>query len=287
MRKGGRKKYAGGLLKGPSHEQGGIPAVVGGKYPIELEGEEFVVNADAARAVGTPFLEKLNRTQSPYHSQPGFGKGELPGSMYKRGGKIGRKKMRKGGRPRGRRMQAGGHTHNIDPDAMVFASKASTMHTHSSPGAGASYIGQAGPFAWAGAQQGQTQGPHIHPGVSGPRRKRGGKANNNGRNKMRRGGRPVTRRAMRRGGRPVARAMRRGGRPVTRRAMRRGGRPVARPMARGGRIRGRRMQSGGGISGNGGGTILRAENQAWRCPTGSKTISANCVEITTLLQTRP
>ena len=46
---------------------------------------------------------------------------------------------------------------------------------------------------------------------------------------------------------------------------------------------GRVFQNGGGLRG---GNIIRAEGQAWKCPPGSTTINANCVEITTQLQSR-
>ena len=96
MRKGRKvKKQAGGYLIGPSHEQGGIPAYVPGQPPIELEGSEFIINAKTVNAVGVDFLEKLNRTQSPYHSQPGFSRGQLPGSKFRNGGSIRRNNMRR------------------------------------------------------------------------------------------------------------------------------------------------------------------------------------------------
>jgi len=205
MRKGGRKKQIGGMLRGPSHEQGGIAANVG-NIPIEMEGGEYIINAQTVNAVGTQFLDELNRTQSPYHSQPGFNQGQLPSpSQYRHGGRV---------------------------------------------------------------------------------------KNNNGRNKMRRN--------MRRGGRPVSRKMKYGGQTSGRRrfqgggrphmkttSMRRGGRPRSRMMRHGGVSNIRRMQYGGGVRSSGrGGTIIRAEGQAWKCPTGSTTINANCVEITTQLQSR-
>jgi hypothetical protein len=97
MRKGRRvpKKQVGGYLRGPSHEAGGIPAYVPGDPPIELEGREFIVNARTTEVLGVDFLEKLNRTQSPHHTQPGFSRGELPGSKFKNGGPIGRNNMRR------------------------------------------------------------------------------------------------------------------------------------------------------------------------------------------------
>jgi len=104
-----RKKNAGGYLHGPSHEHGGIAANVGGNTPVELEGGEYIINAQTTAAVGTEFLDQLNSTQTSYHTG-GFNQGQLPSpSNYKRGGKIGRKKMRRGGRPTARKaMRRGG-----------------------------------------------------------------------------------------------------------------------------------------------------------------------------------
>ena len=90
------QKQAGGYLEGPSHEEGGIPAYTPGSPPIELEGGEYIINAATTATLGTDFLDKLNRTQSPHHSQPGFGAGVLPGSNYKGGGHV--RKMEYGGR---------------------------------------------------------------------------------------------------------------------------------------------------------------------------------------------
>ena len=40
-----RKKYTkGGKLIGPSHDMGGIDAIVAGERPVELEGNEVVIN---------------------------------------------------------------------------------------------------------------------------------------------------------------------------------------------------------------------------------------------------
>ena len=89
------QKQAGGYLEGPSHEEGGIPAYTPGSPAIELEGGEYIINAATAATLGTEFLDKLNRTQSPYHSEPGFNQGELPGSNYRGGGHI--KKLKHGG----------------------------------------------------------------------------------------------------------------------------------------------------------------------------------------------
>ena len=78
-RRGGRtrKRYnAGGYLRGPSHEQGGILASTNGEM-VELEGGEYIINAHTVNALGTEFLDQLNSTQTSYHTG-GFGAGQLP-----------------------------------------------------------------------------------------------------------------------------------------------------------------------------------------------------------------
>ena len=108
---------SGGPLMGPSHTNGGIPARVDGGEVIELEGGEFIINAQTAKAVGEGFLNKLNSTATTHHVG-GYQQGQLPRpSMYKNGGKVPnrRNKMRRGGKPvrrksvaRGRRQMANG-----------------------------------------------------------------------------------------------------------------------------------------------------------------------------------
>ena len=39
-----KKLQPGGLLTGPSHEEGGIPVIVDGTELIEVEGEEIIIN---------------------------------------------------------------------------------------------------------------------------------------------------------------------------------------------------------------------------------------------------
>ena len=92
-----RKKQAGGYLRGPSHEKGGIPANLQNGGQVELEGGEYIINAQTVDAVGTQYLDQLNSTATTYH-QGGFQPGQLGNnSNYKRGGKIRRKKMARGG----------------------------------------------------------------------------------------------------------------------------------------------------------------------------------------------
>ena len=120
----GGKYSTGGMLVGPSHEEGGIPAIVDGTEPIEVEGGEFVINKKTVDAVGEDFLHKLNSTETPYHTG-GYGQGELPSpSQYSDGGKInnrrsemarGRRAPRRGntGRAPARRMARGGRTRPV------------------------------------------------------------------------------------------------------------------------------------------------------------------------------
>ena len=96
MHKGRKHKQQGGYLEGPLHEQGGIPAIISGGEEVELEGGEYIINAQTVDALGTEFLDKINSTATTYHTG-GFGPGELThhGSNYARGGKIRRNNMRK------------------------------------------------------------------------------------------------------------------------------------------------------------------------------------------------
>ena len=206
-------KQSGGYISGPSHEQGGIPAYTPGEDPIELEGGEYIINAQTVDALGVPFLDELNSTQTSYH-QGGFEQGQLPSpSNYRRGGKI--KKMAHGG------------SHN---GSGYGSSSSGNM-------AQTNLIAQEGEFINRRTGQPVMMGTpyHIHPekgpmegAVHNPNISGGTQGHDffdkttNGRNNMRRGGRPsrrkrggAARRPMKRGGsaRPAARKMRRGGRP--------------------------------------------------------------------------
>tara|TARA_R100001082_G_scaffold101873_1_gene71630 strand:- start:165 stop:890 length:726 start_codon:yes stop_codon:yes gene_type:complete len=96
-RKSAKHYSAGGYLVGPSHEQGGIQAIVDGTEPIEVEGGEFIINKPTVDSVGLDFLHKLNHTDTPYHTG-GFNKGDLPNpSQYKRGGIVQNTQFKKSG----------------------------------------------------------------------------------------------------------------------------------------------------------------------------------------------
>ena len=210
MRRGGRtrrKQNAGGYLRGPSHEQGGILASTNGEM-VELEGGEYIINAQTVDALGTPFLDQLNSTQTSYH-QGGFQQGQLPGpSQYKRGGRI------------KKRFQNGGNTGQCIRHQMPNG----TIMEGPTHGPGQTCV------EWSNNSNGRNN--------MGYRR--------GGRPAMRRGGRPVARKAMRRGG--ATTRLRKGGRPTrklraggVRSAVRTGGRPA---MRRGGRPT---MRTGGNI----------------------------------------
>ena len=118
-RKTARHFSGGGMLVGPSHEQGGIDALVDGTEPIEVEGGEFIINKQTVDAVGEDFLHKLNSTQTSHHTG-GFNEGQLPSpSQYASGGTVTRRNNmargrrapgRKTGRAPARRMARGGRT---------------------------------------------------------------------------------------------------------------------------------------------------------------------------------
>lgn len=56
------QQYAdGGLLKGPGHDRGGIPAIVSStRQPIEMEGGEFVFSRKAVAGIGVDNLSRIN-----------------------------------------------------------------------------------------------------------------------------------------------------------------------------------------------------------------------------------
>tara|TARA_X000001382_G_scaffold105115_1_gene80295 strand:- start:13 stop:822 length:810 start_codon:yes stop_codon:yes gene_type:complete len=49
----------GGVLKGPSHDQGGIPVKVAGVNAAEMEGGEYVIPKNVVKAKGTEFFDKM------------------------------------------------------------------------------------------------------------------------------------------------------------------------------------------------------------------------------------
>ena len=62
----------GGLLRGPSHSQGGIKAVVGGGRMVELEGGEYIINKRATSNIGLGFLNFINNVGRKNISEKDF-----------------------------------------------------------------------------------------------------------------------------------------------------------------------------------------------------------------------
>ena len=50
----------GGFLMGNSHARGGVPGMVKGRQPIEMEGGEYIINKEAAQILGPSLLNRLN-----------------------------------------------------------------------------------------------------------------------------------------------------------------------------------------------------------------------------------
>lgn len=118
-----KKKQQGGYLKGPSHKNGGMPAIVAGQEPVELEGGEYIVQRKIVDAVGKENMDKFNKT------------GRMP--AMKKGGKVKKKQM--GGRmappmnPRFKKnvryMEGGGEVSVTNDKATV--GDIATVHSHS------------------------------------------------------------------------------------------------------------------------------------------------------------
>ena len=58
-----RSYSPGGYLVGPSHDDGGIEAIVDDEEPIEVEGGEFVMRVSAVEQYGVDFMHRLNKGQ--------------------------------------------------------------------------------------------------------------------------------------------------------------------------------------------------------------------------------
>jgi hypothetical protein len=57
-----RRQFSpGGYLVGPSHEEGGIDAIIDEEEPIEVEGGEFIIRKSSVDYYGLDFLHRLNR----------------------------------------------------------------------------------------------------------------------------------------------------------------------------------------------------------------------------------
>ena len=59
-----RRQFSpGGYLVGPSHEYGGIDAIIDEEEPIEVEGGEFIIRKSSVDYYGLEFLHRLNQGQ--------------------------------------------------------------------------------------------------------------------------------------------------------------------------------------------------------------------------------
>ena len=58
-----RQFSPGGYLVGPSHEEGGIDAIIDEEEPIEVEGGEFIIRKSMVDYYGLDFLHRLNQGQ--------------------------------------------------------------------------------------------------------------------------------------------------------------------------------------------------------------------------------
>ncbi len=56
-----RQFSPGGYLVGPSHDEGGIDAIIDEEEPIEVEGGEFIIRKSMVDYYGLDFLHRLNQ----------------------------------------------------------------------------------------------------------------------------------------------------------------------------------------------------------------------------------
>jgi len=66
--------FTGGYLRGPSHESGGIKAVINGSQPIEMEGGEYVIRKKAVEAIGLDKLAVINHMDKNKDNMAAFHK---------------------------------------------------------------------------------------------------------------------------------------------------------------------------------------------------------------------
>ena len=94
-----RKKFnQGGLLRGPQHSQGGMPAIISGKEQVELEGGEYIIRKSSVDKYGAETIARINQgLVDPTRLR-----------QLKKGGQI----MQMGGRT-GRMLQSGGQISHL------------------------------------------------------------------------------------------------------------------------------------------------------------------------------
>jgi hypothetical protein len=79
-----RQFSPGGYLVGPSHNEGGIDAIIDEEEPIEVEGGEFIIRKSMVDYYGLDFLHRLNQ-----------GLVDDGVSNMRRGGRVQRKRRRR------------------------------------------------------------------------------------------------------------------------------------------------------------------------------------------------
>lgn len=129
-----KKMQEGGMLEGPSHAKGGIPAKVG-KQPIEMEGGEYVIKKSSANKLGEDVLDYLNKTGKV----PQFMAGGYTKKMYMDGGMVEGEALEMGGKVQDNRAgftpvyEQGGR---VTVSSEAGAGDVANTHTHSGYKAG-------------------------------------------------------------------------------------------------------------------------------------------------------
>tara|TARA_R100000008_G_C3566993_1_gene159686 strand:- start:659 stop:1369 length:711 start_codon:yes stop_codon:yes gene_type:complete len=130
-KRGGRiQKYqSGGYLQGPSHEMGGIPAIVGGTTPVELEGGEYIIRKSSVDKYGEGTIARINQGLVDAGKLQQLKKG---GRVTKKhmGGTIMRRKSRTA-RPVRKKMVRGGNVSRVSgrkPKRMAKGGNVRTIH---------------------------------------------------------------------------------------------------------------------------------------------------------------
>tara|TARA_R100000353_G_scaffold31247_1_gene25601 strand:+ start:480 stop:2534 length:2055 start_codon:yes stop_codon:yes gene_type:complete len=93
-----KKKQKGGILSGPSHKKGGIPAIVAKQQPVELEGGEYIIRKSSVDKLGKKVLDTINQKgkipmmkkggQTNFGGMPGFSVGKQPVNLREMAKKI-------------------------------------------------------------------------------------------------------------------------------------------------------------------------------------------------------
>jgi len=85
MAKKKKKKQQGGYLEGPSHKNGGMAAIIGGKEPVELEGGEYIIKKSSVDKIGKDNLARINKEgRIPTMAQGGM----VGGHRHSQGGTL-------------------------------------------------------------------------------------------------------------------------------------------------------------------------------------------------------